>query len=59
MNESNNELENSRAKKIRRILLLKTNQELKARNKKDINIKINSKTLQELNKAYNPYQILL
>ena len=45
MNESNNELENSRAKKIRRILLLKTNQELKARNKKDINIKINSKTL--------------
>ena len=40
MNESNNELENSRAKKIRRILLLKTNQELKARNKKDINIKI-------------------
>ena len=59
MNESNNELENSRAKKIRRILLLKTNQELKAGNKKDINIKINSKTLQELNKAYNPYQILL
>ena len=59
MNESNNELENSTAKKIRRILLLKTNQELKAGNKKDINIKINSKTLQELNKAYNPYQILL
>ena len=59
MNESNNEIENSTAKKIRRILLLKTNQELKAGNKKDINIKINSKTLQELNKAYNPYQILL
>ena len=30
MNESNNELEKSTAKKIRRILLLKTNQELKA-----------------------------
>ena len=59
MNESPIDQENLIAKKIRRFLLLKTNQELKVNTQKNINIMINTKTLQELNQAYNSYQILL
>ena len=58
MNENENEKENLKAKKIRRILLLKTDQDLKNNDKK-ANIMINSKTIQELNQAYNSYKILL
>ena len=59
MNENDNDKEISKAKKIRRILLLKTDQELKLNSKKNANIKINSKTIQELNQTYNSYKILL
>ena len=58
MNENEDEKENLKAKKIRRILLLKTDQDLK-NNDKRANIMINSKTIQELNQAYNSYKILL
>ena len=58
MNEIGDEKENLKAKKIRRILLLKTDQDLK-NNDKRANIMINSKTIQELNQAYNSYKILL
>ena len=58
MNEIGDEKENLKAKKIRRILLLKTDQDLK-NNAKRTNIMINSKTIQELNQAYNSYKILL
>jgi hypothetical protein len=58
MNENEDEKENLKAKKIRRILLLKTDQDLKNNDKK-ANIMINSKTIQELNQAYNSYKILL
>ena len=46
-------------KKIRRLLLLKTDEELKKVSKKKCNIMINSKTIQEMNKSYNIYNILL
>lgn len=55
----NDDEHNIKAKKIRRILLLKTDQELKINSKRYLNILINSKTIQELNKAYNSYTILL
>ena len=58
MNENEDGKENLKAKKIRRILLLKTDQDLKNNDKK-ANIMINSKTIQELNQAYNSYKILL
>ena len=58
MNENEDGKENLKAKKIRRILLLKTDQDLK-NNDKRANIMINSKTIQELNQAYNSYKILL
>ena len=62
MNENdsnNNNNENLKAKKIRRILLLQTDQELKKNSKKYSNIKINSKSIKQLNQAYNSYKILL
>ena len=46
-------------KKIRKLLLLKINDELKEISKYKSNIKINSKTIQELNKLYNKNDILL
>ena len=58
-NESNNNKENIKAKKIRRILLLQTDQELKKNSKRYSNIKINSKSIKQLNQAYNSYKILL
>ena len=57
--ENNNDKENSKAKKIRRILLLQTDQELKKNSKRYSNIKINSKSIKQLNQAYNSYKILL
>ena len=51
--------ETEKAKKIRRILLLKTDQDLKSNSKRYSNIMINSKTIKELNQAYNSYKILL
>ena len=59
MNENDDDKESEKAKKIRRKLLLKTDQELKANSRKYSNIMINSKTSQELNKVYNSYKILL
>ena len=59
MNEIVGEEQASKAKKIRRILLLKTDKELKKSSKINSNIMINSKTTQELNKTYNSYKILL
>ena len=60
MNENNfMEDEISKAKNIRRILLLKTDQELKSNSKRYSDIMINSKTIKELNQAYNSYKILL
>ena len=58
-NEDNNNKENLKAKKIRRILLLQTDQELKKNSKRYSNIKINSKSIKQLNLAYNSYKILL
>ena len=58
-NDNNNNKENLKAKKIRRILLLQTDQELKKNSKKYSNIKINSKSIKQLNQAYNSYKILL
>ena len=57
--DENDEKEIAKAKKIRRILLLKTNNELEKYSKKEGDIKINSKTIQELNEAYNSYKILI
>ena len=51
--------ETEKAKKIRRILLLKTDEDLKSNSKRYSNIMINSKTIKELNQAYNSYKILL
>lgn len=48
-----------KAKKIRRILLLKTDKDLKSNTNINSNIMINSKTTQEMNKIYNSYTILL
>ena len=48
---------NEKGKKIRRILLLKIDQELKSSINK--NIMINSQNICELNKSYNSYKILL
>ena len=45
--------------KIRRILLLKIDRELKTDSNNHLNIMINSKKPQEMNKAYNSYKILL
>ena len=58
-NENENNKENLKAKKIRRILLLQTDQELKKNSKRYLNIKINSKSIKQLNQAYNSYKILL
>ena len=46
-------------KRIRKLLLLKINDELKVITKTKSNIRINSKTIQELNKLYNKNDILL
>ena len=51
--------ETLKRKKIRKILLLKTDEELKKKSKKKINIMINSKTTQEMNKSYNIYNMPL
>ena len=58
-NNNNEDEETLKRKKIRRILLLKTDEELKNSSKKHSNIMINSKTIAELNKKYNLYNILL
>ena len=57
--EDNSDDETLKRKKIRRILLLKTDEELKAISKKKCTVMINSKTTQEMNKSYNIYNILL
>ena len=57
--EDNNDNEILKRKKIRRLLLLKTDEELKKISKKNSSILINSKTIQEMNKSYNIYDILL
>jgi len=59
MDESKGEPEILKAKKLRRTLLLITDKELKSNTKSDLNFKIDSKTIQELNQAYNSYSILL
>ena len=59
MKETNKINISSKAKKIRRILLLKTDKDLKSNTNKKSNIMINSKTTQEMNKIYNSYTILL
>ena len=51
--------ETLKRKKIRKILLLKTDEELKKISKKNINIMINSKTTQEMNNLYNMYNMPL
>ena len=51
--------ENSKSKKIRRILLIKTDEELKKMIKRSSNVMINSKTSEEINKSYDLYNILL
>ena len=53
------ETKNERVKKIRRILLLKINDELKDILKYKSNIKINSKTIPEINKLYTLNDIQL
>ena len=59
MCDDNNDDEKESLKlKIRKILLLKTDDELK-KNLKKVNVMINSKTIQEINKKYNVYNILL
>ena len=59
MEKNIDEPEIIKAKKIRRVFLLKVDSELKADSKKNINLKINSKTIKELNQAYDSYSILL
>ena len=54
-----NQKEILKRKKIRKLLLLKINDELKEISKTKSNIKINSRTIQELNKLYNKNDILL
>ena len=48
MDESKGEPEILKAKKLRRTLLLITDKELKSNTKRDLNFKIDSKTIQEL-----------
>ena len=48
-----------KVKKIRRILLLQIDKELKSGSNKKLNIMINSKRIQDFNKEYNSYKILL
>ena len=48
-----------KVKKIRRILLLQIDKELKSGSNKKLNIMINSKKIQDFNKEYNSYKILL
>lgn len=57
MEEKN--FETLKRKRIRKLLLLKINDELKEIQKKKSNIRINSKTIQELNQLYNRSDILL
>ena len=57
INKENGEI--LKRKKIRRLLLLKTDEELKKMSKKNANIMINSKTIREINKSYKFYNILL
>ena len=57
--ENKNQKEELKAKKIRKILLLKIDRELKSDLNKEFNIMINSKRMQDLNKEYNSYKILL
>ena len=59
MSERQKEKEEQKAKKIRRILLLKIDKELKSNSNKNSNILINSKRIQDINKAYNCNKILL
>ena len=54
-----NKYEILKRKRIRKLLLLKINDELKEIAKTKSNIRINSKTIQELNKIYNRNDILL
>ena len=54
-----NKFEILKRKRIRKLLLLKINDELKEISKNKSNIRINSKTIQELNKIYNRNDILL
>lgn len=54
-----NKREIIKRKKIRKLLLLKINDELKQISKTKSNIMINSKTIQELNQIYNQNNILL
>ena len=58
-NTNNDDEEKSKRKKIRRILLIKTDEELKKIAKRNINVMINSKTSEEMNKSYDLYNILL
>ena len=61
MNEDNKEEEEKtlKGKKIRRLLLLKTDEELKMISKKKSNLMINSTTINEMNKCYNLYSMEL
>ena len=59
MNE-NDEIKNKlKAKNIRRLLLLSIDKEIEFESNKKINIMINSKKIQDINKAYNSDKILL
>ena len=57
MNEEKDEL--TKRKKIRKILLLKVNDELKKISQSNPTLLINSKTIQEIEKIYNRNNILL
>ena len=62
MNDNNNKDEDEetlKRKKIRRILLLKIDEEFKNISKRHSDIIFNSKIITELNKKYNLYNILL
>ena len=59
MNENEEDEITIKAKKIRKFLLLKTDQDINAYSKRHSNIMINSKTTEELHNAYNSYTILL
>ena len=59
-NNTNDDNEDtSKRKKIRRILLIKTDEELKKISKRNINVMINSRTSEEISKSYDLYNILL